>query len=426
MLRCPVSQNLISSSQDLLNRLQGLSSLKVEKVQIELTIKQNLDHDNPDAGHFYQRVFLLHKDFNKPVIFVTEGYAARPNQDNELTNLLDANQIIVEHRYFGKSVPDSMDYKYLNIRQAVADHHRIKQLFASIYAGKWIATGISKGGQTAMYFKRFYPDDVAATICYVAPLNLSDEEPRVYEFLNNVGAKDCRERIFTFQKLLLQKRNVILPLFEKYSSEKKYIYQIGIEKAFEYCVLEYSFAFWQWQTDGCENIPDDTDENYRIFSHFIKVASPHYFADSGIKLYQPFFHQALNEIGYYGYDLDLFDGLLTEVTERKFTFCAPPGTKPEFNPEVMEDINTWIREFGDNMIFIYGEYDPWSASAVELIGKTNSLVIIKPEGSHTTRIRNISDEDRERIYSRLEEWLGDPPLNPLPPDRKAARKEGTF
>jgi hypothetical protein len=399
------SQDLISTSVNLLERLKAISELKLDGIQLDLKFSQPVDHNNPDAGYFEQSIFLRHKNFDRPVVLVTAGYAARPNSINELTNLLDANQIIVEHRYFGKSLPDTMDYQYLDIRQAAADHHRIASAFKKIYQGKWVATGISKGGQTAMYYKRFYPDDVDMTVCYVAPLNFSDEEPRVYRFLDNVGDADCRAHIYDFQKLLLQKKSELLPLFKQYCSEKKYQFQIGIEKAFEYCVLEYSFAFWQWQKESCKTIPSATDELYKIFDHFMTVSSPHYFADSGIKLYQPFFHQALNEIGYYGYDLDLFEGLLTQVTDRKFTFCAPPGTIPEFNPDVMQDINEWLQHSGNNMIYIYGEYDPWSASAVELTGQTNSIVITKDGGSHTTRIKDLSEEDTNIIYSKIKEWM---------------------
>jgi hypothetical protein len=399
------SQDLILSSKNLLDKLSNQSEIKLDGIRLELKIRQPIDHNNPDAGYFEQMVYLLHKDFNKPVVFVTEGYAARPNVINELTKLLDANQIIIEHRYFGKSLPDSLDYQYLNIRQSAEDHHQIATLFKQIYKGKLIATGISKGGQTAMYYKRFFPEDVDVTVCYVAPLNFSDEEPRVYSFLKNVGEEDCRSSIYNFQKLLLQKKSDLMPLFKEYCIEKNYTFHIGIEKAFEYCVLEYSFAFWQWQKEGCHKIPHNTDENYKVFDHFIKVASPHYFSDSGIKLYQPFFHQALNEIGYYGYNLDLFKGLLNEVTSRKYTFCAPPGTTPKFNPQIMQDVNTWIQNSGNNMIFIYGEYDPWSASAVKLNDQTNSLVMIKPKGSHSTRIRDFSDQDKETIYSKIENWL---------------------
>ncbi len=140
------AQKLISGTQELLDHLENFSDLKVDQIRIELRIRQPLDHDNPATGHFYQRVFLLHKEFNKPVLLETEGYAARPDKISEITKLIDANQIIVEHRYFGESIPDSLDYQYLNIRQAAADHHRITQLFRQIYTGKWVTSGISKGG----------------------------------------------------------------------------------------------------------------------------------------------------------------------------------------------------------------------------------------------------------------------------------------
>ena len=142
------SQELLLSSKNLLDKLTNQSEIKLNGIRLELQIRQPIDHNNPDAGYFEQMVYLLHKDFNKPVVLVTEGYAARPNATNELTKLLDANQIIVEHRYFGKSLLDSLDYQFLNIRQAASDHHHITTLFKQLYMGKWIATGISKGGQT--------------------------------------------------------------------------------------------------------------------------------------------------------------------------------------------------------------------------------------------------------------------------------------
>jgi hypothetical protein len=38
--------------------------------------EQPLDHNNPGAGTFKQRVWLSHKDETSPVVMVTEGYSA--------------------------------------------------------------------------------------------------------------------------------------------------------------------------------------------------------------------------------------------------------------------------------------------------------------------------------------------------------------
>ena len=54
--------------------------------------------------------------------------------------------------------------------------------------------------------------------------------------------------------------------------------------------------------------------------------------------------------------------------EAAFEYCAPEGTEPVFDPEAMQDIHQWITTEASNMIFIYGEVDPWSASAVQLTG----------------------------------------------------------
>ena len=81
----------------------------------ELKIKQPLDHKNPSKGYFYQRAYLSHKDFKLPTVMITEGYTANSNRVDELTHFIDANQLRIEHRYFGKSNPNKIDYQYLTL-----------------------------------------------------------------------------------------------------------------------------------------------------------------------------------------------------------------------------------------------------------------------------------------------------------------------
>ena len=58
------------------------------------------------------------------------------------------------------------------------------------------------------------------------------------------------------------------------------------------------------------------------------------------------------------------------------------------------------------MRLIYGEWDPWSASSFEVPEKNNFLKIVKPEGSHSTRINNLPADQKSQVKERLEEWLG--------------------
>lgn len=401
----PATRAVDGAAQKLLSQIDAIQDVSIGKATIEMTFTQPIDHEDPGAGTFDQRVVLIHKGFDKPLVFWIEGYALGGRGEQEITRLLDANQLMVEHRYFGQSRPDPLDWRYLTIEQAAADHHRIVQAFDPIYTGKWINSGISKGGQTTMYHRRFYPEDVDASVCYVAPLNFSDEEPRFGPFFETVGDESRRSEILRFQRLALEKKDELLPLFMEFSEKKGFTYEIGVEAAFEYCVLEYSFSYWQFNKGVRSEIPGDSAGIEEIFAHFVDAVNPYYFSDRGISDLTPFFHQALTQIGYYDYDTSNFDGLLTAVTDPTYRFCAPEGTTPVFDPEAMQDIHQWITTQGNNMIFIYGEVDPWSASAVRLSGQTNALKMVKEGGDHSTRIRDFGDEEKGQILDTLQEWL---------------------
>ena len=372
----------------------------------EVHFKQALDHNNPEAGYFTQKVYVSHIDSIKPVVFITEGYSANRNYQSELSRLLGANQIIVEHRFFGESVPDTKDWKYLTVEQAANDHHRVVEFFKKVYTGKWINTGVSKGGQTSMYHRYFFPDDVDVSVPYVGPLNFSFDDPRTYLFLDTVGSPECRKKIHDFQALVLKKREEMFPMFLSYCDTRNYNHtRLTPEKAFEYSVLEYSFAFWQWGRWSCEEIPTLASSDEEIFEHFSKVGGFLYFSDEGIKEFEPFFYQAMTEIGYYGYDFSEFGDLLKYVTNPVFTFAAPQDVELKYDFQIMKKVNNYLQSKGNNFIYIYGGSDTWSSTSVDIGDKTNALKIYKKDGAHNTRIGNLPDVQKELVISTLEEWL---------------------
>ncbi|MCB2208707.1 MAG: peptidase [Bacteroidetes bacterium] len=402
-----------------LDSLSGIYNFTLEEVKTDsffkekylLNFEQAVDHQNPETTKFNQRVFISHIDSNAPVVFITEGYDARQAENtkfvSELAGLLNTNQVCVEHRYFGESVPDTLSWMHLTVANAAADHHRITKVLRLIYAGKWIGSGISKGGQTAIYHRYFYPEDVDMSVPYVAPLNFSSEDLRVYKFLDSVGNEDCRERVFQFQKELLQHKSKYISEFEKLAKKRKLNYSMEIEKAFELVVLEYSFAFWQWGYVDCNSIPLDYSNPKSIITHLDQVAGLKWVSNEGIEEIQAFFYQAMREIGFYGYNIESFKSWTIHQRNPTFEFTLPEGVSVEFEPQLMQDIDCFIRHEANNMVFIYGEYDPWSAPAVELTYHTNSLKVVKPAGSHRTRINNLPSEQRALVLDSLQKWLRD-------------------
>lgn len=386
-----------------------VDSFFTEKYLIE--IKQPLDHNNPRGKTFIQRIFLSHKGFDKPVVFVTEGYwasyAANPKYVHELCPILDANQIVLEHRFFPPSAPDSLDWRYLTVQQAAADDHAVAELLKHIYHGKWLSTGISKGGQTCMYYRYYYPGDVDVSVPYVAPLNFSITDRRINMFLDTVGSQRCHDVIFNYQKELISHKSKYLPYFEKIAKEKGYTYRMGYEKAFELMIFEYPFAFWQWGVTPCDSVPMSPDNPMKMVQHLDKVADFSWVSDQGIKKFEPFFYEAMKQMGMYGYDITPFKKWTTFKHNPNFNFTLPKGTRPGFDPSIMDSVDCFIRHKARNMMFIVGGSDPWSATSVNLTYQNNLVKFVKPHGSHRTRINNLPEAQKQQAIEILKKWMGE-------------------
>lgn len=400
-------------SSELYQWLKSLPDIEITSIKsdnifseaYEIFITQPIDHNNPDGPKFKEQLFLSHIDKEKPMVIDLDGYAVN-NRTTELSRILGCNQIMVEHRYFGESVPAPFDWKYLTIKQAADDHHRIIELFKQYYTGKWITTGISKGGSCAIFHGYFYPDDADASVPYVGPLNLSIDDQRVYEWIKTVSTPECRQKVFNFQKLCFEKRDELYPMFLDNANKKNLKYEIvGNEKAYEYAVLEYSFAYWQWGDGNCDEIPDENSSLDEIWEHLLKNGGVTYFDDSSIEDNYPFFYQCYTEFGYYAYEVDQFKDYI-KYADGKTPFFIPPDSNPTYDPTLLKSISNWASNEAENFIFIYGGNDPWTSPGVCLSGKTNSLKMVLPNGSHASRIKGFSKKDKDLIYSRLESWLG--------------------
>lgn len=371
---------------------------------------QPLDHRHPEKGSFRQRVIVSHAGFDRPTVIVTEGYGAayalRPQYREELSKLLNANIIFVEYRYFLESTPEPKDWQYLTAENSADDLHAITTAFKSIYPGKWIATGISKGGQTTLLYRTFYPDDVDISVPYVAPLCYGVEDGRHEPFLHKVSTPENRKKIEDFQLEALKRKATLLPRFEKYCTEKNYSFRAPIEEIYDYSVLEYSFALWQWGTP-ISSIPATTASDDEIFSHLLAISEPGYFtADSPNA---SFFVQAARELGYYGYDVQPFKQYLSIQSSEGYLhrLMLPEELKDmPFDKTLSKKITKFLKKQDPKMIFIYGQNDPWTAAGVTwLKNKKNIHVFIQPNGSHLARINTLPEAEKAKVMELINEWL---------------------
>lgn len=371
---------------------------------------QPLDHRHPEKGSFRQRVIVSHVGFDRPTVIVTEGYGAayalRSQYREELSKLLNANMIFVEYRYFLESTPEPKDWQYLTAENSADDLHAITTAFKNIYPGKWIATGISKGGQTTLLYRTFYPDDVDISVPYVAPLCYGVEDGRHEPFLHKVSTPENRKKIEDFQLEALKRKATLLPRFEKYCTEKNYSFRAPIEEIYDYSVLEYSFALWQWGTP-ISSIPATTASDDEIFSHLLAISEPGYFtADSPNA---SFFVQAARELGYYGYDVQPFKQYLSIQSSEGYLhrLMLPEELKDmPFDKTLSKTITKFLKKQDPKMIFIYGQNDPWTAAGVTwLKNKKNIHVFIQPNGSHLARINTLPEKEKKEVMELIKQWL---------------------
>ena len=373
---------------------------------------QPLDHDRPELGSFRQRVIISHIGFDRPTVIVTEGYGAgyalSPRYREELSKMFNTNMVFVEYRYFLESTPNPRDWQYLTAESSADDLHAVRQALKDIYPNKWIATGISKGGQTAMLYRTFYPNDVDITVPYVGPLCYGVEDGRHEPFLRQVGTEDERRKIEDFQLEVLKRKSTLLPRFEKHCQEKKYEFNASTEEIYDYSVLEYSFAFWQWGTP-VSTIPANNASDDEIYKHFMAISEPSYFAKGGGN--ESFFVQAARELGYYGYDIRPFKKYLSITSSKGYLkkLMLPDDAKDiKFDKTLSKKITKFLKKNDPKMIFVYGEIDPWSAAATTWLNtdkKENVHIFVEPRGSHLARINTLPKEMKQKAISILKKWL---------------------
>lgn len=372
----------------------------------ELMVRQPLDHKNPEAGSFYQKIYLSHKSFDAPNVIITEGYNRDRNRLYELSYYLGANQIQVEHRYFGESAPEEMNYDYLDLEQATADLHHINELMRQIYSGPFVATGISKGGMTTLFYRYFYPNDVAVSVPYVAPINVDFKDKKIYSFLDNIGTSACRKKIKDYQTHLLKNKDKYLPLIKWYAKGAGNTFdRLTVEGAYELAVLEYSFSFWQYGA-SCDGIPSSDDDTDTVLDHFLSISGVDFFSDKVIDGYAPFYYQMGNEMGYYGYETDDFEDYIDVVGNEPSAVFAPNGVTTTFEPALTRTARKWMENDLEQVIYINGAIDTWSATAIDPDDDLDALVF-NLEGKHhaSARIRSMSDEELELLEKTFERWL---------------------
>jgi len=399
-------------NRSLREKLEAIPGTTVVEIQAQsgynnfyqIDILQPVDHDNPSGPQFSQRFYLSHRNESSPMVLVMTGYACVNNIIYEESYLLNANQIRIGNRLMPGAEIDPVDYSVMDMAQASADLHHIVEVLKPIYTGKWVSRGASKGGMAALFHKRLYPEDIDVVIAKVAPLPTMPEDPRFdIFFTEQISTPACRERMAQFQREALLHKQELLPMINTFVNNSSDTYSYDAETMLEYAVLEYPFAFWQYGSGNCDEVPGSGSLVNDIYAALSAVVGFEYYSDQTMDYYYPIYYHMLTELGYYGFVTEHLEDLLTTDNHYSNDIFAPPGADLTFNSAVMPGVINWLQTEGDNIIYLYGGNDPWSAAAIELTGAARALKIVQADGNHNLSIATL--DDAQEMYDSLESWL---------------------
>ncbi|MGE0398429.1 MAG: S28 family serine protease [Kofleriaceae bacterium] len=374
-----------------------------------LHFTQPVDHAQPDGPTFQQEVSLLHRDPAAPMIVQTSGYwDYYLDSPVELTRMLLANQVSIEHRFFGESRPEPADWSKLTIEQMAADQHAIIAALRTVYGGAFVTTGPSKGGMTAVYHRRFYPDDVEGTVPFVAPISFGAPDPRYEPFLDTLGPASCRNQVRAIATEMLANRRAMLETEATAQAESRDVAytRIPIPMAVESSVVNLEWSFWQYRGVGaCNEVPSPTATDAAVW-HFLDDTSP--VTDNGdasVAQFEPYYYQAYQQLGFPASGTEYLDAYV-QFTDEDYLSALPTEAPAYDGGAAMADIDRWVQTEGRNLAFIYGEWDPWTGGAFTLGAATDSLLVVQPQGTHGARVGRLAEPDKQAVLAKLEAWTG--------------------
>jgi hypothetical protein len=259
---------------------------------------------------------------------------------------------------------------------------------------------------TAIFHRRFYPDDVAGTIAYVAPITLGREDHRYLEFFEQVASPSCRDQIHGVQRSALVRRSDIIALYQATHVEPEFGIIGGIAGAYESTVVHM-----EWQAASSTSCPvtGEVLSDEELLELLLTFGFGSGYTDEQLTSYGPYYYQVENQLSGGITPTDHLTDLLENAESGYFERLFPGVPKPSFDPMAMQGILDWIHEDAEQMIFVYGSRDPFTAARVGIDNSDESRdlhELLVSEGGHGSSLRHLPTGERELACFWITNWSG--------------------
>ena len=329
-----------------------------------------------------------------------------------------ANALWIEHRYQGESVPAvaEWDWTALTIKNGAADMHAIVEGFRTHYGENFVSTGASKGGITSTYHHYLYPKDLDGAIPYVAPASRSPIDAAYQQYmLDTLPA--CGQTLRNAQVAALTTRRAMM--LQKLSET-----QPGFEVlTLENITASIDWAFWQYYgTQYCGYVPTAASTDTAFFNFFYQFSGLGQFAPAvePEMTYGALYYEWLTE---QGFALQIGPHVKPHVVEPeilatmedRFHAMLPSVLLPAYDGTVTHAVRAWARDSAENLLMIYGQYDPWSGGAMDAPTKPTSARFFVPAATHGAELMKLIPSERTAALAHATRMFGVEPEMPMMP-----------
>jgi hypothetical protein len=121
----------------------------------------------------------------------------------------------------------------------------------------------------------------------------------------------------------------------------------------------------------------------------------------------PFFVQALRQLGYYAYNTKPFRRLMQLKNTHGYVakLFVPKDAVFPYDPALSYELQRFLEHKAQRILLIYGENDPWSASAAKTGRNKDIFEIMMKGGCHFTRINTLGPEQQAIAIELIKKWL---------------------
>ena len=418
-----------------------------------ITVYKNADPTTA-VNHVYASGYSLMGDF---LANPDASFAAGNNCVTEIAHRYNANFIQIEHRYFQQSAPQNCwtNLDDLRAEEAAADFHNLFEGFKKVLKGKFVMSGVSKGGITTLLQHRFYPNDMDIYVPYSAPFFNTDRDTTMQQYwYTNGWNKEYLDMFMNIRRSGIYRRDNIFPAFlkmrgsadTKAAQDSVYWYYLSEIAVFGYQEHAYgdtaSIRYQMYRNDSIMEAKhvqaygdtvyafmfDKSTFNLDQFPQWLdtlrKYPEPNqaprfqrrqkHIRPFGITYNQwwgndsvdgaAYVYQAKRELGYFDYRFDLIIEDAAQAAEynnywKQQTGCLIDLESPffrnlSFSADLYDATMTATQNATKPIVLIYGLDDAWTGGAVkdQFVNGTNVKKFILPAQNHMAFFSSNTDK----------------------------------